>query len=530
MRIQADGKQMTNPQQHAGNPRFDCSKAWLSRRLLIACVVFLLLSAATRLNAQAPGPLEPNNPANASGAPATLRQTQPEFLVRAEVNHSTRQYREGDYFNVRVVSEADAYVYVVYQQADGQVFQIYPNAKQPDNRLKARQAVQIPASDDSFRWQITGPFGKELVKVIASKEPINALNAQELRAKRFNPLPLEVLKGVGQELGAEQSSAWTEVETPILTVPRDHSADVAGKKRFGIFFGVAEHMFNTDVEAATGRGINLASPHRDARQLSDLLREVGQLNDARVYTNDQATRKNLEIAVTQWLPSVSRPGDTVVIYYSGHGGTLDGPRKTHYLVPHDYFSLDAAVGLKKRQDAGQPLSQSQVSYLDVAKQLLKSMGAEKANTLLTQKTGVTDVEFGHWLQRLDGRQVIVVLDVCFAGGFATQEKGLEQDNNPKQFRFLEDQMVSLKSIGQPESALLAASRADQLSQVRKEQDLSVMTFALIDSLRSASGPVTLQQAFEDCDRDMKRYFSERNIPGHEPKLFNYCTRPVFLKP
>jgi hypothetical protein len=326
--------QIIGPKQRRIHLGCDPIRAWRSPHLLFAVAILLSLANATRLHAQQPGPADagpPNttNPADASGSPAAVQQAQPEFLVRAEVNHATRQYREGDAFNVRVVSEADAYVYVIYQQADGQVFQIYPNALQPNNQLKARQAVQIPAVDDSFRWQISGPFGKELVKVIASKEPIDALNAKELREKRFNPVPLKALKGVAQELGAEQAPAWTEVETPILTVPRDHAADASGKKRFGIFFGVADHMFSADFEAASGHGLNLPSCHRDARQLDDLLREVGQLNDSRVYTNDQATRKNLEIAVTQWLPSVSRPGDTVVIYYSGHGGTMtEGSRLT----------------------------------------------------------------------------------------------------------------------------------------------------------------------------------------------------------
>jgi hypothetical protein len=49
----------------------------------------------------------------------TARNRQPAFLVRAEVNHATRDYREGDALSVGVASEVDAYLYVFYQQADG---------------------------------------------------------------------------------------------------------------------------------------------------------------------------------------------------------------------------------------------------------------------------------------------------------------------------------------------------------------------------------------------------------------------------
>src|SRR4051812_34173945 len=100
-----------------------------------------------------------------------VRNPAPEFLVRAAVNHATRSYREGDALSVHVACEVDAYVYVLYQQADGSSFQIFPNRLQPDNHVAARQAIELPGHDDLFRWQIAAPFGKEVIKVIASREP-----------------------------------------------------------------------------------------------------------------------------------------------------------------------------------------------------------------------------------------------------------------------------------------------------------------------------------------------------------------------
>jgi hypothetical protein len=85
------------------------------------------------------------------GIDQTARNRQPAFLVRADVNRSTRDYRQGDPLSVRVAAEVDAYLYVLYQQADGRVFQIFPNVHQPDNRVPARQTVEIPGKDDAFR-------------------------------------------------------------------------------------------------------------------------------------------------------------------------------------------------------------------------------------------------------------------------------------------------------------------------------------------------------------------------------------------
>ena len=113
--------------------------------------------------------------------PEKIRQKDPGFLVRADVDRATRLYREGDLLTVQAASEADAYIYVLYKQADGKVFQIFPNATQPNNLVRARQTVQIPGKDDMFRWIIGPPFGKEYVKVIASKEKLSELSDPAMR-------------------------------------------------------------------------------------------------------------------------------------------------------------------------------------------------------------------------------------------------------------------------------------------------------------------------------------------------------------
>lgn len=90
-----------------------------------------LLGVCAVLLGQAPNSQEPD-------ALNAIRNDQPAFLVRAEVNHQTRDYREGDYLSVRVASEVDSFVYVLYQESDGKVRQIFPNRVQPDNRVRAR--------------------------------------------------------------------------------------------------------------------------------------------------------------------------------------------------------------------------------------------------------------------------------------------------------------------------------------------------------------------------------------------------------
>ena len=73
---------------------------------------------------------------DASNGPETIRQEDPRFYVRADVDHISRAYREGDSLAITVTSEADGFAYVLYKQADGKVFQVFPNSGQAENRVK----------------------------------------------------------------------------------------------------------------------------------------------------------------------------------------------------------------------------------------------------------------------------------------------------------------------------------------------------------------------------------------------------------
>jgi hypothetical protein len=475
------------------------------------------------------------------------KQPAPSFLVRLELNHQTGSYREGDSLSVTAVSEVDCYAYVLYHQADGQSFSIFPNSRQQDNRLHARQPVSIPGQDDLFRWQVSAPFGKEKMTLFCTKEPLDAMTAAELRSKRFNRLTPEKLKGIELEIGEEKPADWGVDQIELTTYPRSADARDPNHKRVGVFFGVAQHQFNIEAEAANkGHGLNLATPHRDARQMADVLKEVGELSEVRIFTNEEATKRNLEMAVTQWLPQNTRPGDTVFIYFSGHGMQIpddNGDERDgtdEILVPHDYVSLGILNEAVKRAKEGK-LDPHNAERAAEALEIVKKAGTLKAGEqALARSTGVSDDQFGHWLQRLSGRQIVVILDVCFAGGFATEEKDLFAAAESARFDFADSEVGRLKDLGQKDLALLAASSTQTTSEVRKEKDLSVMTYYLLDAIRAAPGQLSIEQAYDRCKVEMQGYFERLNGQaqstggkpehGHVPQLWNYSMRPVLLKP
>jgi hypothetical protein len=516
---------------------------WLMGRVLLA--VLFAAAIASAQETKSPGLIfgqEPKTttPTTTPGfgqiQPQDLRQSDPGFLVRADVDRGTRSYRAGDSLAITVAAEVDAYLYVLYKQADGQVFLVFPNSTRPDNRVRAKQTVAIPGSDDLFRWVVGAPFGKETIKVLASKEPLAQLSDPAMRAKFFNPVTSNTLKGIRLELG-KQARAWAEDTIEINTYAASQGQESSGGRRFGLFVGVGQyqHIARTQ-EAADGKRVTIYQPnHRDARMLAGVLEEVGRLSEMRIVTNDEATRSNVEQAVTEWLPSVSRPGDTTIIYFSGMALPISqaaGVQADGIVLPlHDFMTANTVQELRKKRTEGK-ISTSLAQQLQSAEQLINRAGTESDGAVaVVRQWGITDDLLAHWLQALSGRQVILVLDAPYASTIGSQ---LGSAANPGA-----GGLSRLEGLGQREIALLGAC-GEQLSDVlRNPQGLSLMTELLIQSIQSAAGPLSVDDAHRLIAARMEARLEEINqrlraagkqAIAYRPYLTNTCSRQALLKP
>jgi hypothetical protein len=523
--------------------------AFQRRLSRFAAVAAMWLAAGGPAPAQTPPVAPPpSEPSVLTPGLVEILQDKPTFYVRADVNRVSRRYREGEAIELTVASETDAYLYVLYQQADGKVVQIYPNSGTADNRIGARQTVSIPSENDRFAWTVGAPYGKEIIKVIAAKEPLVKLDDPSLRKAMFAPVEDERLKALAVELQSENRVAWGTDQVDLTTFAKDTGPDAPKGRRIGIFFGVSEYKYHAEAFEGSGKskGWNLHCCHRDARRMAELMRSEGRLDDVRVFVNDQATRANLEYAVTRWLPAVSQPGDTVFIHFSGHGGQLDDDdgdeqdKKDEFLLPHDFIGFHAVDGLMKLQQDGKLDPAKAQLAANVAQMLKKGIAPEKIRLALAKATGVTDDLFGHWCQRLAGRQVVVFLDICHSGGFSPREKDFTARAPDEEFNFVDGEFGRLKDLGQRDMALLAACESYDTAQERLEGDLGVLTYNLAAVIQSADQSVTLEKAYEYCRVEIARYFEEINAQiaaeggkpnkGHKPVMLNLCTKPVVLKP
>lgn len=453
--------------------------------------------------AQKPMP-EEGNPL--VGAEA-IEKENPTFFVHAATDGGTLEFWDGEQLRIKVRCEVDAYLYAIYTQADQKSYVVLPNSGSSKQKTPAKQEVRIPGDKDNFRWSVSAPFGKESLKVIACRQRIEALEKPEMRRGQAAALSDQDLAKLIAEIKTKiPKNDWSEVSLALTTHEGINPKSPHFGKRYGVFFGVHEHDGTLAAQACLKKGQprpvagNLGPVAVfDGHMLHRALRRSGSLDDARFFPNPDnqattgATRDNMEQAITQWLPSVTKPGDTVVIFFSGHGAVMeDAPGgKQSYLVPSDFLEAFAVLAMRKLRDEGRA-TDSSTRLLERAEQIMREENltlsftwdqfwaasgeqmnaylkeAERVDKRLNLRSCILENEFEHWLQKLPGRRIVFITDACNSGGFApgdgagaTTRGFVRKVPNPGEFQFLRQPSARLKDLGQENTSMIVAARVDE---------------------------------------------------------------------
>ena len=318
-----------------------------------------------------------------------IRNEHAAFCVRVEVYvvdgqgrvipSKDRVFVEGQCMEVRVRSEKDGFLYLLYKQADGSETCLFPNKFHANNRIQAKKKIRIPGPDANFRLRAAPPFGRELLVALVSTGPLDTerfFGRQSLTADVATPVDFEkVIEGIKGFVveGDQQPATFAEHAIEITTRPKrpQHGQQNTQKKRIGLFIGIDKY--------SAGPHLSLKGCANDAKSMADVMCEMGGLDAVGTLLDEQATRRNIAEAFYA-LRKKSRPGDEVIVYWSGHGATCadaegdEADGVDEFLLPHDFDQEDV------------------------------------------RQTAVMDDVFGRWIQDLDGRRVVVILDACFSGG------------------------------------------------------------------------------------------------------------------
>jgi hypothetical protein len=453
-------------------------------------------------------PREPASVGSSRGieVEAAVQNSQPAFMVRVSVDRPDGIYEQGELMQVSVDSEQTGYLYLIYKQADGSNKVLFPNQYEKDNRIIGRRRITLPTENSGFRLRIAPPLGDELLIALVTLQPLSdaPFGGKSLTSSLVTDIDLDTLiqKGVKVEL-ANKPSEWAEHCVHIKTVGvGERDAKPRTAQRLGLFIGISKYKYHPQIR-------NLRICHLDAQVMEKLMREHGRLDGGILLVDQQATREAIQEAFLELLRT-SLPGDEIFIYFSGHGGKAAATRPgepdgmDEFLVPHD----------------GNP--------------------ADIEGSMLLDDT------IGRWVQAFDGRKVCVIMDACYSGGQAEgkgtpreTEKSVEKasENRVDDFLktlndrghaekeagdwdwqpltspadFLGRQLSRIKDIGQNDAEMLFSSASDEISFERREGNLSVMTYFLVEKVLS-SDSLTLDQAYQHIRVEVPKYM-QRKFPG-----------------
>jgi len=424
----------------------------------------------------------------------------PEFLVRVSVDRKDRTYFVDDFVTATVQSGRAGYLYLVYLQADGSSVLLFPNAYQADNRIRAFEDMLVPGPRARFRLRVVDdPLGAEVLKAIVTSEPIDEADFElkVMKKETFASLSESRARGLFVE-GVRDQAGWAEHHIEIETkFSRDKTESVT-KQRVAVCIGISEF------ESPVVPDLNVC--HNDAREMASLLKAECEFDRVRVLVNGQATRESIRQIIRTELVDTTRPGDEILIYWSGHGTRI-------------------------ADDNGDEVN-------DGMDAVLIPYDAQFNDHGLDRDSVVTDDTFGRWLQDLDDRRILVILDSCFSAGQSSNIDAPQSRLNVTQItaspRSPADsfnlEFSRARDIGQRGLALLTASSADEQSYEREEGDLSVMTHFLIQRLKSTPTSVTLSGLFPLLKSDVEGYNKlHQQDDVQTPALFNDVTPEFVLK-
>lgn len=479
-----------------------------------------------------------------------LTNSSPDFTARLELNSPDLVYEIGSTMSAKVAAGRDGFAYLFHEDTEGAVTLLYPYPTEADNAVKAtpRDAPTpawhpLPPAGVKSPFRIAPPAGREFVKAVVSSRRIDALDkaVAALPAGRFLAVDGKLLdRAWGELTGLEgarpapddapgrklqfgnlgRTQDWAEHGLAITVVEKGGGGararggivelstgkpidpppvSQAGPRRVGVFVGISEY------KASQVKTLQVS--HTDARVMAERLARACGFHDTKVLLNADATYARVEDLLARQLPAATRPGDEVVIYWSGHGGHLPeaGLNRPYwlYLVPHD----------------GVPAS---------------------ADSIRT--TMILDVTFGRWLQALEGRRVVVILDTCHSGGVVELKADPAARDAAKTVplpggiratpkvpdHFLADAFRGVRNLGQRELWVLASSKAEQVSFEWKEKGHGAMTYYLLEALDKLAAPVTVADVAKYVQAEVPKFVERKKYPGTQTPVFDGPNTPIVV--
>ena len=418
-------------------------------------------------------------------------QTAPNFYVQVSVDHADHIYRAGDNMVVTVTTNKNGFLYLIYKDAGGKTTLLYPNKFAQNNQIQANVTTKVPSPTMNFDLRTMAPFGKERLQAIVTLNPVDIGQAQAFQnGEIFKDLSDKTPDAIAKAMGVVErpgaaSAEFAEFTTEITTVAAGTPAPTTDKKR--VFIGVCIAKYEDKKIPA------LPACEKDIKALAKYFKENCGCdnNDSLLYINEQATLAKIRDLFTNKLPNSTKRGDEIIIYWTGHGNRVSDTNDDE----KDGFDETLVLYDSKRTDP---------------------------------KTQLIDDEFGLLAQKLDGRKVLFLLDTCHSGGLGAHAKALNNAAT-EEWDFGFSECATMKDLGQHDLAMIASSAPDQVSMVRLDGKMSVMTYFVMQVLDKNRG-VSHVNLYEKIKDDVNDFVKKEFNAPQRVFMQNEMDAPLILNP
>jgi hypothetical protein len=183
------------------------------------------------------------------------------------------------------------------------------------------------ATPTSFKLARRGQY-----KIIVEKDGYEVakvmVHAQVTDAGKLVPNPIDI-----KLVALKEQREFATFEAKKFSIPKSEFSDEV----YALVIGISQYKYVNQ-----GGLVNLSYADDDARAIAKSLKELGWSDSRiRILINEEATKRNIEIALESWL-SKAREGKLIVIFWSGHGyPDPEDPEKVYFACYDTIMNIPA---------------------------------------------------------------------------------------------------------------------------------------------------------------------------------------------
>ena len=129
-------------------------------------------------------------------------------------------FKNGEELTFEVYSEDSGFLTLIDIQPDGSIVQLLPNKTGMSNKINAGQSYIFPDKSRA-KLYITPPFGKDTLRAIVSKEPLQLFKKEDLEGESISTVKMglggALSKGISMKFKSVPSGDWGMAEISFTT-------------------------------------------------------------------------------------------------------------------------------------------------------------------------------------------------------------------------------------------------------------------------------------------------------------------------